>query len=250
MNVPKKKLAQYHLYFDNFFTSPDLVVHLRKNGLRSIGTIRKSRVNKNEHTFNKKAPRGSYKVNHDKNSGINYISVIGSKQVSLLSTTAGVTPLKPMPRFSKEENKKVERNFPFAIFTYNKNIGCVDLHNYRYNYRYNRVLPSIRGKKCTWVIFIRILQSSIVNATVIWNICRKDGEKQMSTKDLCRQVSKFYLSKSKRADLTLYKCDTRPRHACSFQSCPLRTTKYCIDCKIYYCKHCFAKIHNNIIIIA
>ena len=51
--LSKRKLSDYHLYFDNYFTSPDLVFHLNKCGLRSMGTARKDRV-KEKHIFEKK----------------------------------------------------------------------------------------------------------------------------------------------------------------------------------------------------
>ena len=44
IKTAKRKLANYHVYFDNFFTSFDLVLHLKKLGLRCTGTIRDNRV--------------------------------------------------------------------------------------------------------------------------------------------------------------------------------------------------------------
>jgi len=38
------KVPQYHLYFDNFFTNLDLVVHLKRSKLRCTGTVRENRV--------------------------------------------------------------------------------------------------------------------------------------------------------------------------------------------------------------
>lgn len=58
-SLSERKLSDYHLYFDNIFTSPDLVIHLHKYGLRSTGTVRKDRV-KEKHIFEKKAPREPY----------------------------------------------------------------------------------------------------------------------------------------------------------------------------------------------
>ncbi|XP_043472990.1 piggyBac transposable element-derived protein 3-like [Leptopilina heterotoma] len=43
-SVVPKKLSQYHLYFDNYFSSPDLMVHLKNNGLRATGTVRQNRL--------------------------------------------------------------------------------------------------------------------------------------------------------------------------------------------------------------
>ena len=49
-SLSKIKLSDYHLYFDNYFTIPDLVIHLNKCGLRSTATVRKDRV-KEKHIF-------------------------------------------------------------------------------------------------------------------------------------------------------------------------------------------------------
>jgi len=39
-----KKLSQYHLYCDNYFTCPDLFIHLQKIGLQATGVVRKDRI--------------------------------------------------------------------------------------------------------------------------------------------------------------------------------------------------------------
>lgn len=42
--VEEDRVKQYHIYFDNLFTSPDLLVHLLQKGLVSTGTVRDNRV--------------------------------------------------------------------------------------------------------------------------------------------------------------------------------------------------------------
>ena len=81
-SVVPRKLSEYHLYFDNFFTSPDLLVHSKKVGLRATGTLRVNRV-KEVNPVDKKAERGTFSVKHDENSGMNYITIMDSKPVSL-----------------------------------------------------------------------------------------------------------------------------------------------------------------------
>ena len=51
-----RKVGLYHLYMDNYFTSLDLFVHLRKMGLHSIGTIRENRI-KEKNYIDKKSTR-------------------------------------------------------------------------------------------------------------------------------------------------------------------------------------------------
>jgi len=86
------RVPKFHLYFDNYFTNLDLMVHLHKLRLKCTGTIRENRVTE-KNIISKKSPRGSYVVKHDKNSGMNYITAMDSKLVSIVSTAAGVTPM-------------------------------------------------------------------------------------------------------------------------------------------------------------
>lgn len=114
MKCKREEVAKYHVYFDNFFSSPDLLVHLKDLGLRATGTVREDRVfsvemfhdKKNnsttkssqkaknlerqrlleKHKLSKSNPKGTYVVSHELNSGINYITVLDNKQVSFLST--------------------------------------------------------------------------------------------------------------------------------------------------------------------
>ena len=168
-----KKIIRYHVYFDNYFCSPDLLVHLKKIGIRATGTVQANRVKDVDNGLNKKSPRGTYRVKSDKNSGINYITIMDSKPVSLLSTAAGVTPLSTMRRFSKEQKGKTELPFPNAFMLYNKNMGGIDQHDFFCS----NLMPSIRSKKWTWVIFLRFIQASLANATVLKNMVRIEEKK-------------------------------------------------------------------------
>lgn len=114
----------------------------KKVGLRSTGTIRENRI-KAKNVIEKNATRGTLKVQHDENSGINFINIMDSKKVFLLSTAAGVTPLSTMKRYSREAKEKLEIPFPNAFHLYNKYMGGVDLHDAHCNI----LQPSIRSKK-------------------------------------------------------------------------------------------------------
>ena len=56
LSVIPRKLIQYHLYFDNYSTNPDLLVHLKKIRLKATGTVRVNRVKVNKYV-NKKAEK-------------------------------------------------------------------------------------------------------------------------------------------------------------------------------------------------
>jgi len=72
--ISVKKLKKYHVYFDNLFCSPDLFVHLKKGSFRATGTIRENRV-KEQNDIPKNASRGTHVVKHEKNSGLNFITL-------------------------------------------------------------------------------------------------------------------------------------------------------------------------------
>ncbi|XP_051162153.1 piggyBac transposable element-derived protein 3-like [Leptopilina boulardi] len=101
-SVVPRNILKYHLYFDNFFTSPDLLVHLKKVGVRATGTVRVNRMQVTNAVSDKDS-RGTFIAKHDQISGINYVTVKDSKPVSILSTVAGVTPMSSVKRYSSEK---------------------------------------------------------------------------------------------------------------------------------------------------
>jgi len=65
ISVVPRKITKYHLYFDNFFCNPDLLIHLRTVGLRATGTVRRNRVNI-DNELDKEAIRGIFSVTKKK----------------------------------------------------------------------------------------------------------------------------------------------------------------------------------------
>ncbi|XP_043271229.1 piggyBac transposable element-derived protein 2-like [Venturia canescens] len=145
LDIPPRKVLQYHIYFDNLFCCPDLLVHLKKLNLRATGTVRKNRI-KETNDIDAKAPRGTFKVKHDQNSGINFITVVDSKPVSILSTAAGITPVSDVTRYDKNAKEKKTISFPNAFKVYNSFMGGVDLQD-----QYcHKLIPIVRSKKWTY----------------------------------------------------------------------------------------------------
>ena len=178
------KISQFHLYFENYFTNLDLSVHLRKLGLKCTAMIRDNRV-KEKNVIDKRAPRGEYVVKHEKNSGMNYVTVVDSKPVSIVSTASRVTFSLPLKKYSSQVRSKVEITFPKAFHLYNKFMEGVYLHDGHCN----NLLPSIRSEKWTWVVFMRLIQASIVNTLVIYN-ASGDGKNKVGTKEFTMSIAK------------------------------------------------------------
>lgn len=228
-----RKLQKYHIYFDNLFSSPDLLIHLKRIGLRATGVVRNDRV-KEKNDLDKKAKRGMHVVKHDKASGMNFITVKDSKNVSLLSTAAGVTPLATVQRYDKEKKAREDLQFPNAFSQYNKFMGGVDLHD-----KYcNKVLPSMRSKKWTWVVFLRLIQASITNATVLHNAA--NPEKKLGTKEVALAISRDYFARSENKSEHNLSQASSPLYNCSSPKCSIRTRNYCNKCAKYFCASCLA----------
>lgn len=229
---PRNK-TQYHIYFDNLFCSPDLLVHLKKLNLKATGTVRKNRLQVSN-DIDVKSPRGTFAVKRDINSGINFITVVDSKQISILSTAAGITPVGNVKRYNKDKKEKVTLPFPNAFKVYNNLMGGVDLHDQHCN----KLMPIIRSKKWTWIIFIRLLQASITNATILYNVAN-EHKKKIGSKEFAIEISSHYLKTYKNHTL-----ETRHvKKRCSRENCFVRSTKFCNECEAYFCLVCFNQIH-------
>lgn len=225
----------YHLYCDNFFTSPDLFVHLQSLGLRATGVVRKDRV-KEKNDLDKKAPRGTFIVKHDRTSGMNLITLMDSKEVSMLSTAAGVGSESSVKRYSKEMKKKVEIKMPLAFTTYNKYMGGVDIHD-----QYcSKASPSMKSKKWTFSVFIRMIESSITNAIILSNAVRPEATKKSTVKDFAMDIAQNYLSKSKLKNHNYYKTNIYKK--CLYD-CGKRSFWYCNECNQYICQTCWNEFH-------
>lgn len=238
--VGVKTIPFYHLYMDNLFTSFDLVLHLKMLGLRSTGTLRENRVKKEDkHVISAKSPRGTYAVKHENGSGINYITLVDSKSVSMASTAAGVTPMYDASRRSKEHKEKVSIPFPNVFQVYNKYMGGVDVHDGRCNY----ASPCIRSKKWTWIVFMRLIQASIANAVVISNYVH-EGKKKSSSLDFMLAISKDYLQQSKSPQNISHNVVKHEKmRTCVY--CTRRTYKHCETCSKHICSDCLAKTEHK-----
>ena len=59
----------------------------------------------------------------------------------------------------------------------------------------SNLMPCIRSKNWTWVMFLQLVQASIANATVLRNMVH--NKKKVGTKDIGMEIVEFYLSKGR-----------------------------------------------------
>lgn len=119
------------LFFDNWFTSLELISYLRSEfGILSLGVIRKDRLRGCNMISDKdllKKGRGSYKIMVDNNKKIAVTKWADNKCVTLASSYAADNRETFVKRYCKASKRKVDVKCPTVISEYNQHMGGVDL---------------------------------------------------------------------------------------------------------------------------
>ncbi|XP_050302041.1 piggyBac transposable element-derived protein 2-like [Anthonomus grandis grandis] len=120
-----------YVYFDNWFTSLDLIILLKNDyGINSLGTVRSNRLQGCTLEQDKsllKMGRRTFDYKADNNAGIAVVKWADTKCVTLASSYVSHTPTFQVKRYSKEEKKKVDVVCPQIKKQYNTHMGGVDL---------------------------------------------------------------------------------------------------------------------------
>ncbi|KOB72988.1 Uncharacterized protein OBRU01_11452 [Operophtera brumata] len=165
------------LCFDNFFTSIELLQHLRNEyGIFSLGTIRQNRLRGAEVKLPtdknlKKKGRGFHaQVVCNKNK-IVIVKWLDNKCVTVASTYIDSHPIQVVVRYKKEEKRKAPVTCPNMIKEYNTNMGGVDLSDMLIAlYR-----TPFRGHRWYLPIFSQMLDICVNNA---WLLYRRDLKRE------------------------------------------------------------------------
>lgn len=164
----------YHLYFDNLFTTLPLLAELEKRGLGGTGTIRENRLGSScplpKKKELKKKPRGWYDYRKTNNSNIIICSWNDSSAVNVASNVHSVEPARSITRWSRKTNENIAVKQPNLINNYNKYMGGVD----RADQNISLYRVSIRGKKWYYPIFTHCIDLAEHNA---WQLHKSLGGK-------------------------------------------------------------------------
>ena len=158
--------AGHKIYFDNYFTSYQLMSHLRQLGYDAVATVRENRCGKcpvKSVSSIKKEPRGSY--DYRSSDDVLVIRWNDNAVVTIAANFGSVAEGKVM-RWSNAEKKKVQIPRPTLFQTYNQGMGGVDQIDQQVACYRTR----IRQRKWWWPIFIYLFDVSVVNA---WYLMRK-----------------------------------------------------------------------------
>ncbi|CAK1594386.1 unnamed protein product [Parnassius mnemosyne] len=137
------------VYFDNFFTSLELIHHLRQEyGIFSLGTIKSNRLRgcQNKLLADKvlaKKGRGASSQIVCNDTKLAVVRWYDNKPVTLASSFVDSHPMGKIQRYSKDTESRVEVNCPQIVKQYNAHMGGVDLADmlialYRSNFKTKR----------------------------------------------------------------------------------------------------------------
>ncbi|KAK2709630.1 hypothetical protein QYM36_013336 [Artemia franciscana] len=119
----------HKIFFNNWFSSVDLVVHLKGIRYDCVGTIRQNRLSGCELMEEKELKR--FRLEHvywrvEKSKEVCLVRWYDNKAVTLVSNCVAVEPKDTCRRWDSSEKKYVEIKRPAVIKQYNKYMGCVD----------------------------------------------------------------------------------------------------------------------------
>lgn len=250
---------QYHICFDNFFTSVKTVTMLKDLSVKATGTVRDNRIDKcpleNKDNMKKKE-RGVYDYRVDANNEVLVCRWSDNSVVNICSNAVGIEPVSTTTRYSTKEKKKIQVKQPHMVKVYNEHMGGVD----RMDQNISKYRVAIRGKKWYACIVTYCIDVAINNAWQLHRIC--EGKDAMDLLTFRRSIARFYLQRY--ANPSHYSKRGRPRssvdearydmqaHWVIAQSnqtrcahCHMKTTTRCEKCDRGLHVKCFKDYHTQ-----
>lgn len=245
--------GRHEIYFDNFFTSYNLLSKLADSGIKATGTVRSNRIRQCPLPDNKtfaKEPRGSMDYRSD---GTVFICRWNDNAVvTVASNHQTHEPISNTKRYSKSAKKKIDITQPALIKYYNEGMGGVDvLDKLLSSYR-----PQLRNKKWYWNLFANALN---IAATASWIIYRDiHGKNSMPhlefrrdiTMNLLRSKPKLISQPGPKVHVSseLRKTDnhflaTASQGRCAV--CKKNCRNKCVECDKRMHKACFPSYHGK-----
>lgn len=193
-SIPPDQYEKHELFFDNFFTSHEIMCHLRKLKIKATGTIRENRTQKcpliSSKQMIKENDRGYYDYRFDQTNEILVPKWNDNKPVSLATNYSSIEPLGQTKRYSPKEKKQIQIPIPKVIQEYNSHMGGVDLLDKQVSlYRIR-----IRSKKWWWPLFTQLIDICVVNTWRLYQIAYP--QQNASLLDVRRKIVLAYLCKT------------------------------------------------------
>ena len=128
VNLTESFAQGSYVFFDNYFSSPDLLAELSKRKIHATSTLQVDRTRKCPLMSRKellKKGRWSYDFRLEKESGVLVCKWFDNKVVLMGSNTHGVKPTLEVQRYDRKE-KNINVKCPQLIKSYNECMGGID----------------------------------------------------------------------------------------------------------------------------
>lgn len=256
----REQLPGSYAYFDNYFSSPDLLAVLKQKGIKATCTMRADRMRNcpllKEKDLKKKG-RGSYDFGCDQETEVLLCRWYDNKVVSVGSNTHPVEPTHKVRRYDGKEKKHIEVDCPSLIKYYNKNMGGVDkcdmlISLYRIFLKtrkwYKRIIFHLIDMCITnaWILYraskdatisLCIFKLEVARGLLLSSVKRSEGfavphpppSLTVSAKDVnvdCRYDGVEHFSKL---------MDIKNSQRCKMAKCERKTKYKCRKCKVFLC---------------
>jgi hypothetical protein len=187
------------VYFDNFFTSLELIRHLHHDqGIFSLGTIKNNRLRGCQQKLPTdkqltKKDRGTSKQLVCQKNKIVVVKWVDNKVVTLASSFVDCYPMESIQRYSKIKKARVNVECPQIVKQYNAHMGGVDLADmlvalYRSNFK---------TKRWYMAIFSQLLDICVNNAWLLYRRQATNAEKTMPLKKFRHQIATELLKRER-----------------------------------------------------
>lgn len=272
------RFLHHKLFFDNYYTSVPLIVHLEKEGIHTSGTVRFNRLpDKDQLQANiEKNPRGGFVeyICSYKQKPVVFLAWKDNKVVSMVSTYKGSLPVRTIQRYDRRAKTRRDVSCPALIDTYNKHMGGVDTMDAMIG----RQKIRIKSRKWYLKLFFHLIDITIVNAWLLarrmnaidekknaWqfridlaeSLCfmppaKKIGRLSSAKNDFSK--TKFSHTALPTYDVRLDNMDHFPQHElkrrmCRLPTCKNKTSVFCSKCGIFACfsanNNCFKIFHTQ-----
>ncbi|XP_065572329.1 piggyBac transposable element-derived protein 1-like [Artemia franciscana] len=162
-----KPKAGHRIFFDKWFSSVDLVVHLKKIGYDCVWTIRQNRLSGCELMEEKELKRfgrGHVDWRVKKSTEVCLVRWYDNKAVTHLSSYVAVEPKDTIRSWDSSEKKYVGIERPAVIKQYNKYMGGVDLADMLIELYHS----NLKTRKWYMCILYYVFDSAVINALLIY----------------------------------------------------------------------------------
>lgn len=171
--IKKAKIPEnqgYKIYFDNYFTSYNLLDNLSNLNICATGTVRENRLKNcllpRNDNFKKKA-KGSVQSSFTSNIAVTKFK---DNNVVTIATNWESCDMGTTRKYSTEKKSFIQVPQPKIVKTYNQNMGGVDMFDqFVSSYR-----SRMRQKKWWWPILVYFLDGVVVNSWHIWKKIKQE----------------------------------------------------------------------------